>query len=76
MRARKLLLQLTTYYVVIGILIFAAIKIWPAILGWLPIGGAEQLIAAPAKNSFGLGKKDMNTRAIPLTRQWRFGSRA
>lgn len=50
MRARKLLLQLTTYYVVIGILIFAAIKIWPAILGWLPIGGAEQLIAAPAKN--------------------------
>src|SRR5579884_2593224 len=50
MRARKLLLQLTTYYVVIGIIVFAAIRIWPAILGWLPIGGAEQLIAAPTKN--------------------------
>ena len=50
MRARKLLLQLTAYYVVIGIIVFAAIRIWPAIVGWLPIGGAEQLIAAPAKN--------------------------
>jgi hypothetical protein len=50
MRARKLLLQLTAYYVVIGIIVFAAVRIWPAILGWLPIGGAEQLIAAPAKN--------------------------
>jgi hypothetical protein len=50
MRARKLLLQLTAYYVVIGVIVFAAVRIWPAILGWLPIGGAEQLIAAPAKN--------------------------
>ena len=50
MRARKLLLQLTAYYVVIGVIVFAAIRIWPAITGWLPIGGAEQLIAAPAKN--------------------------
>ena len=28
----------------------AAIKIWPAITGWLPIGGVEQLISQPAKN--------------------------
>jgi len=50
MRARKLLLELTVYYVVIGIVIFGAIRLWPAIVGWLPIGGAEQLIAAPTKN--------------------------
>jgi hypothetical protein len=50
MRATKLLVQLTVYYVVIGLVVFAAIKIWPAITGWLPIGGVEQLIAQPAKN--------------------------
>src|SRR3954466_8825937 len=50
MRATKLLIKLTIYYAVIGILVFAAIRIWPAITGWLPIGGVEQLIAQPAKN--------------------------
>jgi hypothetical protein len=50
MRATKLLIQLTVYYVVIAAIVLAAIKIWPAITGWLPIGGAEQLISQPAKN--------------------------
>jgi hypothetical protein len=50
MRATKLLVRLTIYYAVIGVLVFAAIRIWPAIQGWLPIGGVEQLIAQPAKN--------------------------
>ena len=50
MRATKLLIQLTVYYVVIGLVVFGAIKMWPAITGWLPIGGVEQLIAQPAKN--------------------------
>ena len=50
MRATKLLVKLTIYYVVIGVIVFAAIRIWPAITGWLPIGGVEQLISQPAKN--------------------------
>src|SRR6059058_4581964 len=50
MRATRLLIQLTVYYVVIGFVVFAAIKIWPAITGWLPIGGVEQLISQPSKN--------------------------
>src|SRR4029079_3503010 len=50
MRATKLLLRLTIYYVVIGAVVFGAIRMWPAITGWLPIGGVEQLIAQPAKN--------------------------
>src|SRR3954447_14235127 len=50
MRATRLLIQLTIYYVVIGVVVFAAIKIWPAITGWLPIGGVEQLISQPSKN--------------------------
>jgi hypothetical protein len=50
MRATRLLIQLTIYYVVIAVVVFAAIKIWPAITGWLPIGGVEQLISQPSKN--------------------------
>src|SRR3954451_3663720 len=50
MRATRLLIQLTIYYVVIGVVVFAAMKIWPAITGWLPIGGVEQLISQPSKN--------------------------
>ena len=50
MRATRLLVQLTIYYAVIGIGVYAALKLWPAIAGWLPIGGVEQLIAQPSKN--------------------------
>jgi hypothetical protein len=50
MRATKLLAKLTIYYVVIGAIVFTAIKIWPSVTAWLPIGGVEQLISQPAKN--------------------------
>jgi hypothetical protein len=50
MRGAKLLVQLTIYYVIIGAIVLGAIRIWPAIASWLPIGGVEQLIAQPAKN--------------------------
>jgi hypothetical protein len=50
MRAGKLLIQITAYYLVIGIAIFAALKLWPDLRGYLPLGGVEQLITQPAKN--------------------------
>jgi hypothetical protein len=50
MRASRLLVQLTVYYVAIGLAIFIAVKIWPDLRGYLPIGGVEQLITQPAKN--------------------------
>jgi hypothetical protein len=50
MRASKLLIQLTAYYLVIGLVIFVALKIWPELRGYLPIGGVEQLISQPTKN--------------------------
>ena len=50
MRATKLLIKLTVYYVIIAAVVFAAVKFWPAAIGWLPVGGVEQLISAPAKN--------------------------
>ena len=50
MRAGKLLIQITAYYLIIGIAIFLALKIWPELRGYLPVGGVEQLISQPAKN--------------------------
>jgi hypothetical protein len=50
MRASKLLLRLTIFYLVIGFAIFVALKLWPDLRGYLPIGGVEQLIAEPSKN--------------------------
>ena len=50
MRAGKLLVQITAYYLIIALVIFVALKIWPGLRGYLPIGGVEQLISQPAKN--------------------------
>ena len=50
MRASKLLMQITVYYLVIAVVIFIALKIWPELRGYLPIGGVEQLISQPTKN--------------------------
>ena len=50
MRAGRLLLQITVYYLVIGLAVFVAMKLWPEARGYLPVGGVEQLITQPAKN--------------------------
>jgi len=50
MRAGKLLLEITAYYLIIGFAIFIAVKLWPDLRGYLPVGGVEQLITQPTKN--------------------------
>ena len=50
MRAGKLLLEITAYYLVIGLIVFLALKLWPELRNYLPIGGVEQLITQPSKN--------------------------
>jgi ABC-type sugar transport system permease subunit len=50
MRGTKLLAKLTIYYALIALVVIGAIKLWPSVTGWLPIGGVEQLISQPAKN--------------------------
>jgi hypothetical protein len=50
MRASKLLIELTGYYLVIGLVLFVALKTWPELRGYLPLGGVEQLITQPTKN--------------------------
>jgi len=50
MRAGKLLLELTAYYLIIGVALYIAVRIWPDLRNYLPIGGVEQLITEPSKN--------------------------
>ena len=50
MRAGKLLIQITAYYLIIALAVFIALKLWPELRGYLPIGGVEQLISQPSKN--------------------------
>ena len=50
MRAGRLLVHLTVYYLVIAVILYIAVKIWPDFRGYLPVGGVEQLITQPAKN--------------------------
>ena len=50
MPALRLIGQLTLYYVVIGIVVFAAVTIWPEFQGYLPVGGVETLIRQPSQN--------------------------
>src|SRR3954453_1866169 len=50
MRAGRLLIQITAYYLIISVAIYVALKIWPELRGYLPVGGVEQLITQPSKN--------------------------
>jgi hypothetical protein len=50
MRAGRLLIQVTIYYFLIALAVFVALKVWPDLRGYLPIGGVEQLITQPSKN--------------------------
>src|SRR5690349_22184799 len=50
MRAGRLLIQVTTYYLAITIIVFLALKAWPELRNYLPIGGVEQLITQPSKS--------------------------
>ena len=51
MRASKLLVQLTAYYLVITLVVLLAVKLWPDVRGYLPIGGVQQLITQPSKSA-------------------------
>ncbi|MFL6721514.1 MAG: DUF4956 domain-containing protein [Sphingomonas sp.] len=50
MRAGKLLLQITIYYLVVGMAVFVLVKLLPGVRGYMPVGGVEQLITQPTKN--------------------------
>src|ERR1051325_6637876 len=51
MRAQKLLIQLTAYYLFITVVVLVAVKLWPDVRGYLPVGGVQQLITQPSKSA-------------------------
>ena len=51
MRASKLLVQLTAYYLVITLVVLLAVKLWPDVRGYLPVGGVQQLITQPSTSA-------------------------
>ena len=50
MKAFQLFVKLTAYYAVMGLIIFAALSIFPALREYLPVGGVEALISQPDAN--------------------------
>src|SRR5688572_22209984 len=50
MKAFQLFVKLTAYYAVLGVIIFAALNIFPALREYLPVGGVEALISQPDAN--------------------------
>jgi hypothetical protein len=50
MKAFQLFVRLTAYYAVIGIVIFAALSLFPTLREYLPVGGVEALISQADSN--------------------------
>ena len=48
--AKKLIGQLTLYYLAIAAIVFVGLTIWPEFRGYLPVGGVETLITQPNQN--------------------------
>ena len=47
MKALRLFAQLSAYYLIIGLLIYAALMLFPGARDYLPVGGVEELINQP-----------------------------
>jgi hypothetical protein len=47
MKAWRLFAQLSAYYLIIGVLVYTALKLFPAAGDYLPVGGVEALINQP-----------------------------
>src|SRR5688500_6942660 len=47
MKAVRLFAQLSVYYLVIGLLVYAALSLFPSVRDYLPVGGVEELINQP-----------------------------
>jgi hypothetical protein len=47
MKAMRLFAQLSVYYLIIGVVVYAALKLFPTARDYLPVGGVEELINQP-----------------------------
>jgi hypothetical protein len=49
MKAMRLFAQLSAYYLIIGLVVYVALRLFPHARDYLPIGGVEELINQPQK---------------------------
>ena len=64
MKAFQLFVRLTAYYAVIGLIIFAALSVYPALREYLPIGGVEALISQPDSNPLEGAARSANAQQV------------
>jgi hypothetical protein len=64
MPALRLFAKLATYYVVLGLIIYAALLLFPQVKDYLPVGGVEALISQPDANPLQGGARAATASAV------------
>ena len=64
MKAFQLFVKLTAYYAIMGLIIFAALKIFPGLRDYLPVGGVEALISQPDTNPLEGSARSANAQQV------------
>ena len=64
MPAFKLFAKLAAYYVVLGLVIYLALRLFPGVKDYLPVGGVEALISQPDANPLEGGARAATAQAV------------
>jgi hypothetical protein len=64
MPAFKLFAKLTAYYVILGVVIFAALRMFPQLKEYLPVGGVEALISQADANPLEGSARSANAQQV------------
>jgi len=64
MPAFRLFVKLAAYYVVLGVVIYAALRLFPQVKDYLPVGGVEALISQPDANPLEGGARAATASAV------------
>ena len=64
MPALRLFAKLAAYYVVLGVVIYAALRLFPGVKDYLPVGGVEALISQPDANPLSGGARAATASAV------------
>jgi hypothetical protein len=64
MPAFKLFVKVTAYYLVMGLVIFGALSLFPWMKEYLPVGGVEALISQPDANPLAGSARSANAQAV------------
>jgi hypothetical protein len=64
MPAFKLFVKLAAYYVVLGVVIYVTLRLFPGVKDYLPVGGVEALISQPDANPLEGGARAATASAV------------